>query len=185
MSLTEGLRKGMVIRHDGHLYTIEDFYVAHTGRQKPTVHLRLRTLVGGILADRSLDQLGAVEEVPTEMRQMQYLYAAKSDRVFMDLQTFEQYPLSEEVLGAVAPFLIPEDTYALLTVDGQPVSLQLPPAVVMEVVDTAPPQHGGGGNVYKEAKLNAGFSVQVPLFIKNGDKVRIRTDNREYLGKEQ
>lgn len=185
MSITEGLRKGMVIRHEGHLYSVEDFSGAQRGKQKPTVHVKLRTIEGGHQSERTLDELGHIEEVPTERRHMQYLYADKSDRVFMDTETFEQYPLSEAVLGDCAPFLVEEDVYSLLTIDGRPVALQLPAVMVMEVVDTARPQHAGGAtNVHKEATLNCGMVIQVPLFIKNGDKIRIRTDNREYQGKE-
>ena len=182
MSLTEGLHKGMVIRHEGHLYTIQDFQVSQTGKQKPTVHVKLRTVIGGHLSERSLDQLGTLEEVPTEVRHMQYLYADKSDRVFMDSETFEQYPLSEEVLGDVIPFLIEQETYSLLSIDGQPMSLQLPSVMVMEVVDTAPPQHAGGStNVQKEARLNSGFSIQVPLFINEGDRVKVDTRTGSYI----
>lgn len=185
MSLTEGLHKGMVIRHEGQLYTVLDFHVARTGKQKPTVHIKLKSVHGGHAGERTLDELGKIDEVPTEVRQMQYLYADKSDRVFMDAETYEQYPLSEEVLGDARDFLVEEEMYALFTMEGEPVSLRLPPVVIMEVVDTAPPQHSGGGsNVYKDAKLNCGLEIQVPLFIKNGDKVKVKTENREYQGKE-
>lgn len=69
--------------------------------------------------------------------------------------------------------------------EGQPVNLRLPPLVVMEVVDTAAPQHSGGGsNVIKDAKLSNGLVIHVPLFIKNGDRIRIKIENREYQGKE-
>ena len=185
MSLTEGLHKGMVIRHEGQLFTILDFRTAQTGKQRPTVHVKLRSVSTGHTGERTLDELGKLEEVPTEVRHMQYLYADRSDRVFMDTETYEQYPLGEDILGDSVPFLIEQDTYPVLTIEGQPVSLQMPPIVVHEVVDTAPPQHAGGStNVYKEAKLNSGLVIQVPLFIKNGDKIRVKIENREYQGKE-
>ena len=185
MSLTEGLHKGMVIRHEGQLFTILDFRTAQTGKQRPTVHVKLRSVSTGHTGERTLDELGKLEEVPAEVRHMQYLYADRSNRVFMDTETYEQYPLGGELLGDSIHFLIEQDTYPVLTIEGQVVSLQMPPIVVQEVVDTAPPQHvGGSTNVHKEAKLNSGFVIQVPLFIKNGDKIRVKTENREYQGKE-
>ena len=185
MSQTEQLRKGMVIRHEGHLYTVVDFHTAQTGKQKPTVHIKLRSLKDGKQSDRTLDQLGALDEVASEVREMQYLYATGHERVFMDLQTYEQYTLQAEQLAQASDYLVEEQSYRLLSVDGQPVALQLPPSITLEVVDTAPPEHAGGGSsVYKEAAIASGRVVMVPLFIKTGDKIRINTDTGEYQGKE-
>jgi len=185
MSLTEGLHKGMVIRHEDLLYTVLDFHGSQKGKQKGTVHIKLRAIATGHTGERTLDELGKIDEVPTQVKHVQYLYADRDDRVFMDADTFEQYPLAEDVLGDAVPFLVEQKTYSVMTIDGQPVSLRLPPIVVMEVADTAPPQHAGGAtNVQKEAALCNGLMVQVPLFIKNGDLVRVKTENREYQGKE-
>ena len=185
MSLTDDLHKGMVIRHDGELYTVLDFRVAQTGKQKPTVHVKLCSVKTGHTGERTRDELGKLEEVPTEVRQMQYLYASGQERVFMDTETFEQYPLVEEMLGDAVPFLVEEETYRIQMIEDQPIALQLPQVVVLEVVDTAPVEHAGGStNVYKEAKVNSGIVIHVPLFIKNGDRIRVKTGNREYQGKE-
>jgi elongation factor P len=186
MSLTDQLRKGMVIRHEGHVYTVLDYKLTKTGKQKATVHVKLGALGGGHSTDRTLDELGKLEEVPTEVRQMQYLYAAGKEHVFMDSESFEQYTLGADALGDSIPFLVEEETYRFLTVEGQIASIQLPSVVVLEVVDTAPVEHAGGSsNVYKEARLKSGVVVQVPLFIKNGDRIRVKTENREYQGKEK
>ena len=185
MSITEQLRKGMVIRHEGELFTVLDYQLAQTGKQKPTVHVKLRSLKSGHTGERTLDQLGKVEEVPSEIRQMQYLYAAGDEHVFMDNETYEQYPLNKDILEDGIDFLVEQETYRFLNVENRVVTLQLPPAVVMQVAETAPVEHAGGSsNVYKEAKLASGLMIQVPLFIKNGDKVRVSTDKREYMGKE-
>jgi elongation factor P len=185
MSLMDQLHKGMVIRHDGQLFTVLDYQLAQTGKQKPTVHIKLRNIKGGHPTDRTLDQLGKIEEVESEVRQMQYLYAAGKDRVFMDTESFDQVSLDEDVLHGGLDFLVEEQTYRFLTAEGQVVGLQLPDVVVLEVVDTAPVEHAGGmSNVHKEAKLASGLVVHVPLFIKNGDKIRVNTETRQYLGKE-
>ncbi len=185
MSVTEGLRKGMVIRHGDQLYVILDFRVAQSGKQRPTVHLKLRAVRSGNTGERTLDQIGKIEEVESEHREMQYLYQAGTEWVFMDNTSFEQYSFEQEVLGSAAAFLHEQGNYRFLLVDGQPISMDLPEIVVLEVVDTAPVEHAGGStNVHKEAKLSSGIAIQVPLFIKNGDKIRVRTDSREYQGKE-
>jgi elongation factor P len=185
MPVADELRKGMVIRHEGQLFTVLEYKVAQSGKQKPTVHIKLRSLSTGHTGERTLDQLGAIEAVPAEVRDMQYLYASGPKRVFMDVETYEQYELEQDVLHDAVDFLVEEQTYRLQTIEGQPVALQLPGQVVMEVTDTAPPEHAGGGsNVYKEATLAGGLLAHVPLFIKNGDKIRVNTETREYQGKE-
>ena len=149
------------------------------------MHVKVRHLKSGHTSERSLDELGNLEEVPAETRNMQYLYASNDGHVFMDTESFEQYTLPREVLGDAVPFLVEEETYRFLAIDGQPVSAQLPTHVVLTIANTAPPEHGGGGSsVLKEARLASGLVIHVPLFIRTGDKVRVKTDTREYLGKE-
>ena len=185
MARTDQLHKGMVIRHEGELFSVIDYKLAQTGKQKPTVHVKLRSLKTGHTGERTLDQLGKIEEVPSEIRPMQYLYAAGEEHVFMDDESFEQYPLGPDVLGDGLPFLVEQETYRFLTVEDQPFALQLPDILIVEIADTAPVEHAGGGsNVHKEARLTNGLVVQVPLFIKNGDKIRLTTRDRQYQGKE-
>ncbi len=185
MSSLEGLHKGMVIRHEGQLFTVLDFSSIQKGKQKATVHVKLRSVSTGHTGERTLDELGKIEEIPTEFREMQYLYQDRSERVFMDTESFEQFPLGEDVLGDSVHFLVAEENYRCLTIDGQPVTLQLPDVVSLEVTQTDPVQHSGGAsNVHKEAKLASGLTIHVPLFIKTGEKVRVKRDTREYAGKD-
>ncbi len=185
MSQTENLHRGAVIRQQGHLYTILDFRVSQSGKMKPTVHVKLREVRSGHISERSLDELGKIEEVRAQNREMQFLYAAGKDRVFMDSETFEESKFDESFLGREMDFLVEGDTYRFLTIDGQAVSLQLPPVVVIEVADTAPVEHAGGvSNITKEARLASGITIRVPLFIKTGDRIRVRTDHCEYQGKD-
>jgi elongation factor P len=185
MSSAEQLRKGMVIRHEGHLYMVMDHGLAQQGKQKPTVHVKLRELKSGHASERTLDQLGKLEEVEAEVRQMQYLYASGNDRVFMDSESFEQYTLGKDILHEALGFLVEEQTYKFMAVDGQVVGVQLPDLLVMKIKETAPVEHGGGHTtVQKEATLASGLVIHVPLFIKAGDKVRVDTKTRQYIGKE-
>lgn len=185
MSQTENLHRGAAIRHQGHVYTILDFKTSHSGKMKPSVHIKLRDIKNGHIVDRSLDELGKVEEVHTQVRAMQYLYAAGSDRVFMDTETFDELKLPLTFFGPDADFLVEGDTYQFLTIEGQVVSLKMPPVVTIKVADTSPVEHAGGmSNITKEARLASGLMIRVPLFIKTGDKVKVRADTHEYQGKE-
>ncbi len=105
MSLSEGFHRGMVIRHEGQLFTVLDHRESQQGKQKTTVHIKLRSIGTGHTGERTLDELGRLEKVPTEAREMQYLYADRSEHVFMDTVTFEQDPLAGHVLGEAVPFL--------------------------------------------------------------------------------
>jgi len=185
MARTDQLHKGMVIRHEGELFSVLDWKSAQSGKQKATVHVKLRSIKTGNTGERTLDELGKIEEVATEMRNMQYLYTTGDEHIFMDTESFEQYTLNQDVLGDSIPFLVEEETYRLFAIESQPVAIQLPAAVVLEVIETAPVEHAGGSSsVYKEANLSSGLVIQVPLFIKTGDKIRINTENRQYQGKE-
>jgi elongation factor P len=175
----------MVIRHEGHLYAVVEFGTSQSGKQKPTVHVKLRDLKSGHAAERTLDQLGKIEEVESEVRHMQYLYASGNERVFMDTESFEQFTLGKDFLAEAMGFLVEEETYRFLVVEGHVLSAQLPDILILEVKETAPVSHGGGlSTVTKEATLASGLLIHVPLFIKIGDKVRVNTSTRQYIGKE-
>jgi len=187
MAIPDFLRRGMLIRYGDDLAVVEDFFESKTGQQKPTVHIRLRIVGRGTHVERTLDELGEPEEVPSEIRNAQFLYSSGEEYVFMDTENYEQYILTEDQIADARDFLVPEREYKLLVAEGNAVTLQLPEAVVMTVVDTAPPQHQSStaSNVMKEARLDSGIVIRVPLFIKTGDKVRVSTATREYLGKEK
>src|SRR5262249_47168937 len=92
------LKKGMLIRHQNHVFVVRDFNEHHAGKQKPTVHVALRDLFDGHPVDRSLDDLMPIVEVDHANRPMQYLYAKGETRVFMDVESFEEYELGRREL---------------------------------------------------------------------------------------
>lgn len=104
----------------------------------------------------------------------------------MDSESFEQYELTDAQLHGCQPFLKEGESYRALFADQQPLSLELPDAVTLRVANTAPPTHavGQSSNVMKEAELENGLEIRVPLFIKTGDVVRVSTADKSYLGKE-
>ncbi len=180
------IKRGMVIRHQNHVYTIADFQERHSGKQRPTVHVLLRDLRDGRQVDRTLDELEPIEEVQHALRPMQYLYAKGDARVFMDSTTFEEFELTGSQLHGCEPFLKEGDEYRVMFVDGKPLLLEMPEIVRLRVRETAAPSHsvGNAASVLKEATLENDLLVRVPLFIKIGDVIRVDTRTRSYVGKE-
>lgn len=180
------LRRGMLIRHQNHVYEVTDFSERHSGKMKPTWHVALRDVRDGHPVDRSLDELLPVVEVPHAFRRVQYLYPRGDLRVFMDAESFEECELGAAHLGGRGAFLVEGQEYRLACIDGQPASLEMPDSVPITVTFTAPPGHsvGGGSNVQKDATLENGLEVHVPLFIKTGDVIRIDTRTKTYAGKD-
>lgn len=180
------LKRGMLIRHQNHVYQVTDFQERHTGKMKPTVHVALRDVRDGHPVDRTLAELEPIEEVPHAVRTLQYLYARGEARVFMDSESFEELALGPAELHGAEPFLQEGETYRVTFIDNRPLALELPEIVRLRVASTAAPSHavGGASNVLKEATLDNGLEVRVPLFVKIGDLIRIDTRTRSYVGKE-
>jgi len=176
----------MLIRHQNHLYVVADFQERHSGKQKPTVHVTLRDVRDGRQVERTLEQLEPIQEVAHVYRNAQYLYARGAARVFMDAETYEEFELGAVQLHGSEPFLKEGETYRVMFVEGQPLSLDLPEIVKLQVSETAAPGHsvGASASVMKEATLENGLTVRVPLFIKIGDTIRVDTRTKTYVGKE-
>lgn len=179
------LKRGSVIRHQGHLFFVEDYAERHTGKNRPVVHVHLRDVQDGRHIDRTLDELQPIRHVEHSYHTLQYLYHRDDVYVFMDNQSYEEYELREEQLREFKPFLREGQDFRVMFIDHKPLMLDMPEIVVLKVAVTAPPQHsmGDGGNVLKEAELENGLMVKVPLFIKPGDWIRVDTRVQKYAGK--
>jgi elongation factor P len=184
------VKRGSMLRHQGHYYIVEDVSERHSGKQRPVVHVALREAMEGRHIDRTLDELDPVQTVEGTYRPMQYLYSHAGGphgaHVFLDAQSLDEVELPPTAVGSFAPFLRSGEEYTVLFVGEQPLRLDPPPNVALIVADTAAPTHAvgaAGGGVLKEARLDNGLEVRVPLFIKTGDTVRIDTATHEYLGK--
>jgi elongation factor P len=183
----------MALRHENHVFVVEDFHERHTGKQKPVVHVQMRDLVDGRHVDRTLDDLLPVTEVEHNYRELQYLYHRPAEggggetHVFMDDATLDEFELSAAHLGGFEPFLSEGQEFRVMFVEGRPVRLELPEHVHLHVSETAAPEHAVGnvGSVMKDARLENGLMVKVPLFIKTGDLIRVDTRTRNYAGKEK
>jgi elongation factor P len=181
------IKRGMLLRHQGHVYEVADFQEHHAGKQKPTIHVALRDVRDGRPVDRSLDALLPIEEVDQVRRQAQYLYAKGAARVFMDSESFEEFEVTDAQLGGRGMFLTEGEEYTVRFIDGAPAFVEIDDLVAMKVAFTSPAEHavGTAANIMKEAKLENGLEVRVPLFIKTGDLIRIDTRSKAYAGKEK
>jgi elongation factor P len=181
------IKRGMVIRHQNHLFAVAEFNERHTGKQRPTVHVLLRDLLDGHQVDRTLDDLLPIHEVEHGYRKVQYLYAKGDVRVFIYSETFVEYEVGPAQLQGGEPFLLDGGEYRMVFADDRPILLEIPDKVDLHVILTAPPERsvGTGGTVTKEATLENGLMVRVPLFIKTGDLIRVDTRSRTYAGKEK
>jgi len=183
---TTQLRRGMLIRHQNHVYQVTDFQERHTGKQKPTVHVALRDIRDGRPVDRSLNDILPIEEVAHSYRQMQYLYKKDHSRVFMDSETFDEYELTDAQIRGGSEFLVEGQEYRVSFIEGSPAFLDLPENIVARIAMTSPAEHSVGvaSNVTKEATLENGLQLRVPLFLKTGDLIRVDTRTKTYAGKE-
>jgi elongation factor P len=187
--MNTAVKKGEMLRHQGHFYFVEQVQEQHSGKQRPTVHVRLRDALDGRHIERTVDELLPIETAPASYRAMQYLYAKGAAHVFMDSESFDEIELGGSALMGFEPFLKEGEEFRVLYAGDVPLHLDVPASVTLQVQDTAAPTHavgaGSGGSVLKEAQLENGLEIRVPLFIKTGDRVKIDTRTREYLGKAQ
>ncbi|MBM4078505.1 MAG: hypothetical protein FJ278_02315 [Planctomycetes bacterium] len=185
MAVPDNLKKGTLLRFRGEVFYVYDYYEAKAAQRKVVLHVKLKNVRTHQTIEVASDMLGKIETVEHSNRIMQYLYASGKELVFMDQRTFDQVSMDADQLKNELPFLAPERDYRIFFLGQQPVMLDLPPVVALKVADTAPPQRGvGQSNVLKDAKLESGLTVKVPLFIKTGDVVRVDVATREYVGKE-
>lgn len=181
------VERGMWIRHQGHIYEIADFNEHHAGKQKPTVHVFLRDVRDGRPVDRTLDDIMPIETVDHGRRTMQYLYAKGDAYHFMDSESFDEFELTRNQLNQREAFLLEGAEYPVSVLEGRPISVAVPDMVSLRVKLTAGAGHsvGASSNITKEATMENGLELRVPLFIKTGDLIRVDTRDRTYAGKER
>jgi elongation factor P len=182
---TNQFRNGSHIEVDGSIYRIMEFQHVKPGKGGAFVRTKLRKLDDGSVQDRTFRAGEKFRPVRTETRRMQYLYDSGDAAVFMDTQSYEQTEIPRDAVADELRWVLPNDTVDLLLVDERPTGLQVPSAVDLRVATTPPGVKGdtasGGGS--KPATLETGVEVQVPLFIDEGERVRVDTRTGEYVSR--
>jgi elongation factor P len=182
---TNQLKNGNHIEVDGTIFKVVEFQHVKPGKGPAFVRTKLKRTRDGNLIDKTFRAELLARAVRTEARKMTFLYADGTDAHFMDAETFEQSAIPETAIADKLRWTKANETVDLLYIDEQPAEIQLASSVELEVTQTEPGVRGdtasGGGN--KPATLETGATIQVPLFVNIGDRVKVQTDSGEYMSR--
>lgn len=177
-------KKGMVIRYEGDLYQITKYDHVTPGNWRAIHHLNLKHLKTGRQKDLRMNTSDQIELVYLDARDSQYLFKDSLGYTFMDNENFEQFVLSAEVIGDSMQFITENSNCTVVFCDGEALTVQLPPVVELEVVETEQAARGDTvSSVQKPAKLSTGLEIKVPAHIKAGEIVKVSTDTGEFQGR--
>jgi elongation factor P len=180
--MSNEIRPGHYLDLDGVLYMVVEYTHVKPGKGGAFVRLKLRNLRQNTVVERTLNTDQKLNTPDVEEKHMQFLYQQGDEYVFMDQDTYEQTHLSRETLADKALFLKEEMVVQMLMHQGEPLDIQLPFKVELKIVQTEPTVRGNTvTNVTKEAILETGAKVQVPLFVESGTLIRVDTRTGEYI----
>jgi elongation factor P len=175
------LRRGNKIEVDGEPYLVVSVDFRKPGKGTPSTEVRMKHMLTGSVQQRTWKSGEKLQAADVEDREMQYLYPEGDSLVFMDNVSYEQVSIPAEALGEQRGFLLDNTNVSVLFYKGRAVGVELPTFVEMSVVETEPGFKGDtANNVLKPAKLTTGVMVSVPLFVNEGDVVRVDTRTGEY-----
>lgn len=176
------LRKGTTFELDGQVFTVVDFLHVKPGKGAAFVRTKIKNVISGGVVERTFNPTEKLQEAVIERKEMQYLYSDGELYYFMDQETYEQIPLNYEKVEDAIKFL-KENMFAVIKFfKGEAFSVEAPNFVELQVVETEPSVKGNTAtNVTKAAKMETGATIQVPLFVEEGQMVRIDTRTGEYM----
>ena len=175
-------KKGITVEIDGNIFTIVDFQHVKPGKGSAFVRTKIKNIITGAVVERTFSPSDKMQRAHIETKEMQYLYSDGELYYFMDNETFEQLPLMFEKVEDALPFILENTDVQIKFYKGDAFSVSPPNFVVLEVTDTEPGFKGDtASNTTKPATLETGFTINVPLFVNIGDKVRIDTRTGEYM----
>jgi elongation factor P len=176
------LRKGVTFTMDGELYKVIEYQHYKPGRGKAVIRTKLRNLRSGSTMDKTFTSGERVQDIRLDHQTVQYLYRDDRFYYFMDVETFEQFPLPGNVLEDAEPFLVENMQIELSSYEGEPLDVELPITVDLEVAEAQPGFAGDTAQgATKEVTLETGLKINVPLFIEQGDVLRIDTRDGRYV----
>ena len=178
----QDLRTGAVFTENNALWQVITYEHIKMGRGSGTVKVKAKNLRSGSITEKSFITGARVEAANVEKKKAQYLYKDEEGYYFMDPVSFEQFSISAAILGDQAKFLLDGMEVNLLANGDEALGIELPISLVYKIEDTGPGERGNTvSNVYKEATLENGLVVRVPMFMSNGEKVKIDTRSGEYV----
>lgn len=184
MVSTNDMRPGQTLELDGTLFTILEYQHVKPGKGQAFVKTKLRNLTSGAVADRTFRADEKVNLAVLDKREMQYLYEDAAGLVFMDNESYEQIHVDPQLLGEARRFLKDGTVCMVPVYDGKPVGAEMPISMELEVTETEPGMKGDRvAGALKPATLETGAVVQVPLFVEQGDRVKVDTRSGEYASR--
>lgn len=176
------LKPGRAITLDGEPFLILSSQFGRKSQSKANMQCKLKNLKNGSIVAKNFQGSEKIEPAEVGYRHVQYLYAGSGVRSFMDLQTYDQFELPDETIGDGVQFLTDGMEVDALMFEEKPIGIKLPVTVILEIVETSPGLRGDtaqGGD--KPAKLSSGATINVPLFVKEGEKIKVNTESGEYV----
>ena len=175
-------KKGITVEWDGGVWNIVDFQHVKPGKGAAFVRTKIKNIMTGAVVERSFNPTDKMPKAIIETKEMQYVYNDGDLYYFMDVETYDQIPLSADKVEDAIPFVKEGTNVTMRFFKGQAFSVEAPNFVTLEVTDTEPGFKGDtASNTYKPATLETGYSLQVPLFINTGDMIRVDTRTGEYM----
>jgi elongation factor P len=183
MLFMNDLKLGMTISMDGQPYVIQYTQHVQMGRGSAVLRTKLKNLLTGNVLERTFKSGDKVEEADLSHQPVNFLYADSDTCTFMNNETYDQFTLPKDQIGPVADYIQEGTDVDVLYYEGKPVAVKLPLKVELDVLETEPGTRGdtAQGRVMKPAKVSTGLTVQVPLFVKTGDRIRVNTESGAYV----
>ena len=184
MPAANDIRKGQVIKFNGEAHLVMETQHRTPGNLRAFVQVKMRNLRYGKALDQRFASTDTIEVLPTDRRTLEFSYADRDSFAFMDPENFEQIELTAAQLGDVKNYLAPGGKVEVLFVNDKALTVDLPSTVALKIIESADGVKGDtASNVQKPAKLETGLTVQVPLFIKEGEVIKVSTVDGSYLGR--
>lgn len=178
------LRSGEIFKENGQPFTVLKYSHVKMGRGNAIIKIKAKSLTSGTVLEKSFLSGASVEEADVVKNKVQYLYQAGGQHFFMESKTYEQIELTEDFLGEDRFYLKEGETYEVVKFEGSPVSLQLPITLILKVTETGSGFKGDSvANTFKPAVLETGLKADVPLFINNGDLIKVDTRDGSYVSR--
>ncbi len=182
MIMAGDFRKGVTVEIDGQVWSIADFQHVKPGKGAAFVRTRLKNVMTGAVLERTFSPTDKYERAHIETRQMQYLYSDGELYYFMDTETFEQLPLNHSEVEDAIDFIVENMNVNIRFYKGQAFSVEAPNFVELTITECEPGVRGDTATgTTKPATLETGFKLNVPLFVNEGDKIRVDTRTGEYM----
>lgn len=178
------IRAGNALQVDGKVYIVVKVEHTKPGKGPAYYQVKMKDVASGLHIDKRYTGGDAVESAPLDRREMEYLFSDQSGATFMDTDSFDQVVLSADLLGDALLYLAPNTTCTVLVYEENPLTIELPASVDLEIVDTTPGIKGATAtNQLKEATCETGLKTKVPPFITIGEKVKVATEDGRYLAR--